>query len=300
MMPPARLRSMLYAPGSEPSKMRKALTAGADAVIFDLEDAVSHDRKALARAEVAALLDALAAGGVDHPPIFVRVNPASTGMQEADLEAAVRPALAGIKMPKTETADEIASLGAVCETLETARGIPPGSIFVIPGIESARGLEAVAALARAPRVWCLSFGAVDFANDLGTEPTPDGAESFVALSLIAIGSRAAGRDPPIDSAWSDLSDEAGLRRTAGIARRLGFQGKAVIHPRQVPTVNEVFEVTAAEVSRAQSIVEEAEQAAREGRGALQVSGALVDAAHIRRARAILELEGRAKGEPTDA
>lgn len=295
MGPVGGLRSMLYAPGSDPHKMRKALGSGADAVIFDLEDAVAPGQKAAARVEVAALLDELAASGAAHPPIFVRVNAPSSGLLEADLVAVLRPILSGLKLPKTESADELARLDARCSALEAEREMAVGSTIVIPGIESARGLQAVDAIARAPRVWCLSFGAVDFARDLGTEPTADGTESLVALSLIAIASAGAALDRPIDSAWSDIADEEGLRRAAGLARRLGFQGKAVIHPRQVAVVNEVFDVSEAEARHARAIVDEAERATAGGRGALQVEGGLVDVAHVRRARAVLEAHARRHG-----
>jgi citrate lyase subunit beta / citryl-CoA lyase len=300
-MPPlGTMRSMLYAPGSDPRMMRKALDAGADAIIFDLEDAVASDRKSEARTEIARLLDNLAATGAAHPPVFVRINASSSGMREADLDAAVRPGLAGLKLPKTESADELTSLDAACSTLESERGLPLGSVVVIPGIESARGLQEVDAIARSARVWCLSFGAVDFAHDLGTEPSADGTESFVALSTIAIASAAAGLHRPMDSAWSDITDEGGLHRTSRLARRLGFQGKAVIHPRQVPVVNDVFGVSEGELSTARAIVEQADHAALGGRGALQVEGSLVDAAHVRRARALLELYRQRHPEETDA
>ncbi len=301
MTPLGTLRSMLYAPGSDAHKMRKALDAGADAVIFDLEDAVAPDRKDTARSEVKALLDELGASRAPHPPIFVRVNATGAGALAADLDAAVRPGISGLKLPKTESADELRAIDAACAHLESDRGISAGSTIVIPGIESARGLRALDAIAEGPRVWCLSFGAVDFARDLGTAPSAEGTESIVALSAIAIGSAAAGLLRPIDSAWSDLADEAGLRDSSLLARRLGFQGKAVIHPRQVRIVNETFDISKAEVQRARQIVDEAERAAAEGRGALQVDGALVDLAHVRRARSIVEAyELRQRGRLVDA
>ena len=298
-MPPViAFRSMLYAPGSEPRKMRKALDAGADAVIFDLEDAVAPDQKAHARGEIARLLDELAAERAPHPPVFVRVNPSDGGLQEDDLVAAVRAGLTGLKLPKTESAEELVRLDEVCRGLEAARELQQGSVVVIPGIESVRGLQIADAIARGPRVACLSFGAVDFARDIGTEPSADGTESLVAMSLIAYSSAAAGIQRPFDSAWSDLGDEDGLRRTARLARKLGFQGKAVIHPRQVAAVNDIFGVTDAEVARARAVLAEAAAAEQSGRGAVQVRGALVDAAHVRRARAIVDLyEGQ---EPHDA
>ena len=298
-MPPViAFRSMLYAPGSEPRKMRKALDAGADAVIFDLEDAVAPDQKAYARGEIARLLDELAAERAPHPPIFVRVNPFDSGLQEDDLEAAVREGLTGLKLPKTESPEELERLDEVCRGLESARELQHGSVVVIPGIESAGGLQVVDAIARSPRVACLSYGAVDFGRDIGTEPSADGTESLVAMSLIAYGSAAAGIQRPFDSAWSDLGDEDGLRRTARLARRLGFQGKAAIHPRQVAAVNEIFGVTDEEVSRARALLAGAAAAQQSGLGARQVQGALVDAAHVRRARAVVDLYE--SQEPRDA
>lgn len=299
MSPANAFRSMLYAPGSEPRKMRKALDAGADAVIYDLEDAVAPDQKALARTEIARLLDELEAEGRAHPPIFVRVNPRGTGLQEADLEAVLRPGLAGLKLPKTEAGEELTLLDEICSRLESDRRLGQGSIAVIPGIESAAGLQSLDEIARSPRVVCLSFGAVDFARDIGTEPSTDGTETQVALSLISYASAAAGIGRPMDSAWSDLGDEDGLRRSARLARKLGFQGKAVIHPIQVATVNEIFGVSDAEVLRARAILAETEAAERGGRGAVQVGGALVDAAHVRRARAVVELHGSRERRDAD-
>lgn len=289
------LRSMLYAPGSDPHKMRKALAAGADAIIFDLEDAVAGDQKATARLEVAALLDELAGASEVQTSVFVRINALATGARAADLDAAVRPAVAGLKVPKVETREDLVALDAAISRLESQRGMRTGSTVVIPGIESARGLVAANVVAQAPRVQSLSFGAVDFAFDLGAEPDSEAIESIVPLSLIAIASAAAGIDRPIDSAWSNFTDDEGLRRSALRARRLGFQGKAVIHPRQVAIVNEVFDITPEDVARAMEVVAEAERAAREGRGALQVAGALVDAAHVRRARAVLTLHQQRGG-----
>lgn len=280
---------MLYAPGSEPRKMRKALAAGADAVIFDLEDAVAPGQKADARAEVGHLLDELSAEGRPHPPIFVRVNSLASGLQHDDVAAVIRPGITGLKLPKTETPEDLVVLDRWCSEREQARGLERGSVGVIPGIESAAGLQAVDSIARAPRVICLSFGAVDFARDIGTEPSADGTEALVALSLIAIASAAADIQRPMDSAWSKLGDEEGLRRTASLARRLGFQGKAVIHPAQVSTVNQIFNVSEPEISWARAVLSEAATAERRGRGALTVAGSLVDAAHVRRARAIVEL-----------
>lgn len=282
-------RSYLYAPGSDPRVMRKALTAGADAVVLDLEDAVAPDAKDTARAEVAALL----AEVVDEPPddthVHVRINRDGDGYLEADLDAVVVPGLDGLRLPKAETPEAVAEVAARVGELERARGLDPGHVRLYPTVESALGAVSVAALVSAsPRVARAAIGTTDLLADLGASGDDDLATLHVRSELV-LRSRVAGVGPPIDSVHTDLADDDGLLAAARRARALGFHGKSVIHPRQLARVHEVFTPTDAEVAEAERVVAALAAAERDQRGAVQVDGRFVDAAVVARARAVLAM-----------
>lgn len=220
------------------------------------------------------------------------MNALESGLLADDLEAVVRPGLDGLKLPKVEGGAELEQLDDLLRLLEAERGLALGGIQCIPGIESARGVLAMEDIARAARTWCLSFGAVDFARDLGVDPSPDGLETIVPLSQMTIISAAAGIAQPIDSAFSQIDDEAGLRASARRARTLSFQGKAVVHPRQIAIVNEVFTPDEMEIGRAGAVVEAARAATASGAGAATLAGGLIDRAHVRRAEDLLRVAER--------
>ena len=206
-------RSYLFAPGHNAKLLGRVFEAGADAVMLDLEDAVPPDAKDTARAMVAEAL-------VDHPA-WVRVNAAHTGWCEADL-AAVGGRAFGIRIPKTESADDVRWVA------ERAPGKP-----IICAIESARGVLAAAEIASVPGVRHLAMGGVDLQNDLNAGN--GNLQTLYVRSHLVVVSRAAGLEAPIDSVYPRLDDEAGLREQAEFARSLGFFGKSAIHPRQLPS-----------------------------------------------------------------
>lgn len=295
-------RSYLYAPGSRPEVLRKALRAGADAVICDLEDAVAPSEKAAARRHVADLLAELDGGlaaelaaqrtaeraGWAPCQVHVRINQTESGFDLDDLRAVVGPGLAAVRLPKVTSAAQIRFLAELLSEREARAGVAGGSIGLYPVIESARGVFAAEAIAAAPRVVRLGFGAADFLADVGARggggPLTDHARAHLVLA-----SRVAGAGPPVDSAFTDLHDIDGLRRQALAARDIGFSGKSVLHPRQVPVVNEVFAPTAEEVAAARRVLAEADRAARRGVGALSVDGQFVDAAVVAQSRALLAM-----------
>lgn len=262
-------RSLLFVPGSDERKLAKALGAGADAVIADLEDAVVPDEKVRARGLVAEALGE--AGGESLR--LVRVNAAGSAWFEDDLAALAEIGLDGIVLPK-------ASPEAAGEA--TRLGIP-----VVAIVETAAGLRRAYDVASVPGVEALVLGAVDLGLELGLEPRPDGQELLVARSTIVIDSAAAGIRAPIDQVWVDVRDLDGLERDCALARSLGFRGKACIHPAQVPVVNEAFVPSGDEVAWAQSVVTAYEQAAAEGRGAVAVDGEMIDLPVVERARRVL-------------
>jgi len=288
-------RSYLYAPGSSPGVMRKALGAGADAVILDLEDAVAPDAKVAAADEVATLLDEVASGGSaaaaaqPRPDVHVRINREGDGYREADLAAVVRPGLDAIRLPKAEEPAALVQVAAKLDVLERERGLAPGHVRLYPTVESALGAVSIATLVTiTPRVVRLAIGTADLLADLGAVGDDDLATLHVRSELV-LRSRAAGIGPPIDSVHTDLEDDVGLRAGAARARSLGFHGKSVIHPRQLAAVHGVFTPSDAETARAERIVAAVTAADGDIRGGLAVDGEFVDAAIVARARALLRL-----------
>jgi citrate lyase subunit beta/citryl-CoA lyase len=283
MPPPGPLRAVLFAPGDAPEKMTKAIDAGADAVVFDLEDAVAPARKAPSRALVA---EALSRRQHTRPPLVVRVNDASTGLLVEDLAAVSRPNLAAVMVPKVEDADTLPEVADALAVLRPARAIAGEPVGLIALIETAAGVaacERVAAQAP-PSTWTLAFGAADYAAELGIEPDPAGEGLLHARARVALAARAYGLAPALDGPVLALGDEDLLREDSARSRRLGFGGRLVIHPRQVAPVLDAFGALDAEgLRRAQAIVAAFEAAQREGRGVAVVDGEFVDAPVYRRA-----------------
>jgi citrate lyase subunit beta/citryl-CoA lyase len=268
MHPPTRhplARSYLFAPGHNPKLLRKVFHAGADAVMLDLEDAVPPHEKTTARELVAEAL-------ATHPA-WVRVNAARTPDCAADLEAVAGRA-AGIRIPKTESPDDVQWVA------DRALGIP-----LICAIETARGVLASQEIASVPSVRHLAVGGVDLQRDLNCNPGD--LPTLYARSHVVLASIAAGLAPPIDSVYPHLDDEAGLRQQTHLARSLGFFGKSAIHPRQLPVIHEVFTPSDEELRRARDVVEAFD---RSGGDALQLTnGEFVDLPVADRARGLLDL-----------
>jgi citrate lyase beta subunit len=258
----SHVRSLLFAPGSDERKLRKALESAADTVVADLEDAVAPAEKEAARELVARL----------RPPV-VRVNGADTRWFADDLAMAEGLSLDAIVSPKA-TPESVAALGE--------QGPP-----VIAIVETAQGVRLAYETACAPRVAALILGAVDLAADVGLEPRPDGLEILYARSKVVLDSVAAGIRPPFDIVHVDIDDDEGLEAECRLARSLGFRGKACIHPQQVPIVNRVFAPSRAEVEWARKVIEAYEQGVGEGRGVLALNGAMVDLPVVERARRVL-------------
>lgn len=264
-------RSWLYAPGDRPDLLAKAVRGRADAVVVDLEDAVSPSRKAEARTSARELV----LRGTDVP-VWVRVNDPLGPWGEADLDALDGLPVAGVRLPKCEDP-------AVVRQVGYRLGRPMQLL-----LESAAGLERAAELARAhPRVAGIGLGEADLAADLRTvgEETLNGCRFRVVLTA-----RAVGLPAPVQSVWTDLRDIDGLRVSTERARDAGFFGRSVIHPAQVDVVNTVFTPTAQQVATARELVDALDAAERDGRSALvDRDGRFVDPAVVEGARRILAL-----------
>jgi citrate lyase beta subunit len=285
------MRSKLFVPGSRPELFEKAMKSEADALSFDLEDAVDEKRKDVARREVAKFLRSLPANC--GKTIIVRVNGLDTPHFEADLEAIVGPGLDIVNLPMAESADDVRECAAALTKAERPLGSRGEPVALMPNIETPRGLRFAAEIALAsPRVVGLQAGWGDLIEPLGIDRYNPSMIQAIQLQI-----RIAAGEADVwayDGAWANIKDTEGYRREAEMARRLGYIGKSAIHPTQVPIANEVFRPTDDEIAHSLKVVEAARAAAEKGVGAYTVNGRMVDAPFVRRAEDILELARRLK------
>ena len=283
------MRSKLFVPGSRPELFAKAMAGEADALSFDLEDAVDEARKDQARMEVGRFLRSLPANC--GKTIIVRVNALDTPHFSADLEAIVGPGLDIVNLPMPESADDVRECAAALARFERKLKPRIEPVGLLPNIESPRALRLAAEIALAsPRVVGLQAGWGDLIEPLGIDRyNPAMIEALQLQIRIAAGEADVWA---YDGAYANIQDIEGYRREAEAARRLGYVGKSAIHPTQVPIANAVFRPTDAEIAHSLKVVEAARVAAEQGVGAFTVNGRMIDAPFVRRAEAILELARR--------
>ncbi len=280
------LRSLLFAPGHRARFYEKMLELRPDAVILDLEDAVSPPEKSLARETIRQRLGGPLLAGLT---VFARVNPVGTPFFRDDVRGVVAPGLAGIFLPKVESADELREANMALAQAEVRIGLELGSVRLVPMLETVKGvLGAQELAAAAPRVLAVAFGSEDFSLDLGVQRSPEGIETRYPRAAVALAARAASV-LAIDTPWSDIADQAGLLRETREARQLGYTGKQAIHPSQVPAINEVFTPSADELEHARRVVQAYEDAVSRGSGAIQLEGKLIDVPMAERSRRLLAL-----------
>lgn len=285
-------RSFLFAPGNVPRRIEKALGLDVDAVIVDLEDSVAASDKAATRQPVAEAFARPRRGRA-----YVRVNAASSEYCYADLHATLRKGVDGVFLPKVESAAELHAVDWLIANLERERGIPEGTLDLVPQIETATGMQRIDRILqarhlrtyRAPwRVKRVAFGAADYGNELGLSPTLEEAELDDARARIVLASRATGLEGPLDSPWFHLKEADAFQRALERSRRRGFQGRLCIHPDQVAPVNAAYLPSAEEIERAQRIVTAFKEAEARGAAAIQVDGQMVDYPVAHRAQALLD------------
>lgn len=285
------LRSYLFAPGNSPSLLDKVFRTDADAVVLDLEDAVPEAEKASARRLVAGAIAQRENGSSSArtgPVPFVRINSVGSTHWRADLDAVIGPGLRGIRLAKTESLESLCRVHAALTDRERTLGLEAGSVGVVATIETARGVQNLDSLIRAPRLRGFTFGAADFCADVSADPG-DEVATLHAASRLVIASRAGRLAPPVASVFTHLDDLEALRIDTERQKRLGFFGRSAIHPRQVSIINKVFLPTDAEVAAARETVAAYEAAERGGSGVTRLGGQFVDLAVVRRSRAILDL-----------
>jgi citrate lyase subunit beta / citryl-CoA lyase len=278
------MRSLLFVPGDSPKKLDKGMTSGADALIVDLEDSVSADRKQDARNIARGFLKE--AGQIaSRPRLLVRVNAIDTGLIDADLDAIVAGRPDAIMLPKAQGGASVTHLDAKLTAREAIHDLPDGGIAILPiATETAAALFLAGTYPGAsPRLIGLTWGAEDLSVALGAQANRDADGNFLdpyrlARSLCLAGAAAA-NVPAIDTVYIDFRNDTGLQRECEQARRDGFTAKMAIHPAQVAVINAVFTPTPEAIAKARAIV--AAFAANPGTGVVGFDGVMLDRPHLR-------------------
>ncbi len=280
------IRSKLFVPGTRPEFFPKAIASAADAISFDLEDAVAEERKSEARDLVGRALTSAEFAGT-RKVVIVRVNALRSPHFASDLAAVVTPRLDFLNVPKIESPDDIRAIAAALAPLEEARGLA-APVRLLANIESPRGLRHAAEIAGADaRVAGLQLGLGDLFEPLGIDRTDAAAVHHVQLALrLAAGEAGLW---VLDTGYGVIKDTEGYRREATAARRLGFLGKTCLHPSQIAIANEVFRPSDDAIAQARRVVEAARDAKAKGLGAFLVDGLMIDAPFLRRAEALVAL-----------
>lgn len=278
-------RSMLFVPGSNAAMISNTFIYKPDSIMFDLEDAVALKEKDSARILVAHALQ--------HPlyqeiETVVRVNPLDSEFGLADLNAVVRAGVDVVRMPKTETAQDVIDMDNAITEIEKACGREVGSTLMLAAIESPLGITQANQIATASkRLIGIALGAEDYVRNLKTERSPEGIELLFARCSILQAARAAGIQA-FDTVYSNANNEEGFLKEVALIKQLGFDGKSLVNPRQIELLHNLFAPTQKDVEQAQKIIEAAEEAERNGLGVVSLNGKMIDAPIIDRARLVLE------------
>jgi citrate lyase subunit beta/citryl-CoA lyase len=264
---------------------------GADCILLDLEDSVALSEKDAARFLVCEALLTLDYSGSE---LFVRVNDPASDLGRLELEAVVRTGKAAIRLPKTETPQDITNCDEMITAIEQKNGLPVGSTKMMAAVESALGVLHAREIATAsPRMVAIAIGAEDYTADLKTSRSKEGTELYFGRNMILLAARAAGIDA-IDTVFSDINDEEGFLCEVKLIKQLGFDGKSVINPRQIGPLHQLYAPTDREILHALAITEAMEEAHRNGSGVISLHGKMIDRPVVLRAQRILDLAGEAR------
>ncbi len=279
-------RTMMFIPGNNPGMMRDAHLYGADSLMFDLEDSVKLAEKDTARFLVYNALKTIDYGNIEK---VVRVNPLDTDHGKADIEAMVCAGVNIIRLPKSETAQDIIDVDNYITYCEEKHGIPVGSTGMMAAIESALGILNAKEIAHASeRLIGIAIGAEDYVTDLKTTRTASGVELFAARAQLLIAARSAGI-AALDTVYSDVNNEEGFRKEVQLIKDMGFDGKSVINPRQIAPVVEIFTPSAKDIEKSERIIEALKEAETKGLGVVSLNGKMIDKPVVLRAQRMLEL-----------
>ena len=278
-------RTMMFVPGNNPGMMADAHIYGPDSIMLDLEDSVTMAEKDAARLLVHHALKTIDYGDTE---MVVRINPLNTPYGKKDVEAVIKAGVDVIRMPKTETADEIRELEEEIIKVETELGCV-GRTLIMAAIESTMGVINAYDIATASkRMMGIALGAEDYSSNLKTQRTPEGMELLLARQTIVVAARAAGIDA-LDTVYSNLNDMETFRKEVELIKSLGFDGKSIINPRQIEVVNEVFAPKEKEIQKSLTILAAIKEAEKRGSGVIAVNGKMVDRPVVIRAQRTIDL-----------
>ena len=288
------LRSLLFVPGNRANMLAKALECAPDALVPDMEDSVPAVEKPNARETIRSWLPRLAASG---RLVIPRVNALDTEWIEADLAAVVGANVFGVSVGKVRRAGDIAAVSQLIGALERRAGLAVGAVKLVPWIETAEAILNVAEICRASeRVVAVAFGGEDFTFDMGVERLEDDSQLAYARQALCVAARAA-RVLALDTPYFKLRDVEGLTESSRRAKSIGFKGRFAIHPEQIGALNECFSPSPQEVAHAERVVAAYEAAEARGRASTSLDGRVIDMPVVKRARALLDLARRVRGEP---
>ncbi|MBR3009502.1 MAG: citrate (pro-3S)-lyase subunit beta [Prevotella sp.] len=283
-------RTMMFVPGNNPGMMADAHIYGPDSIMLDLEDSVTMAEKDAARLLVYNALKTIDYGDTE---MVVRINPLNTPYGKKDVEAVVKAGVDVIRMPKTETADEVREVEEEILKWETELGCV-GRTKIMAAIESALGIVNAYPIATASkRMMGIALGAEDYCANLKTQRTQGdnpnfGIELLQARQMIVVAARAAGIDA-LDTVYSNLNDMDTFRREVELIKALGFDGKSIINPRQIEIINEVFAPKEKDIEKALKILAAIKEAEAKGSGVIAVNGKMVDKPVVIRAQHTIDL-----------
>ncbi len=287
---------MLFVPGNNPGMIRDAHIYGSDSIMFDLEDSVSITEKDAARFLVYKALTTLHYGNKE---LVVRINDLSSGLGIEDLEAIVRARPHVIRLPKTENAQDVIDCEHEIERIERDAGIPVGTTGMMAAIESAAGvLNAKEIAFSSKRLIGIALGAEDYVTDLKTTRSPEGVELMFARGMIVNAAKAAGI-MALDTVYSDVNNEEGFIAEATLIRKMGFDGKSIINPRQVAPLHAVFTPSERDLKKARAIMDAIAEANARGSGVASLNGKMIDKPVVARAKYLLELAEKSKAMPVE-
>lgn len=280
-------RSRLYVPGNNPKMIPPSGLYGADVISLDLEDSVAPDQKIDARMLVAESLKVLDFGPIAE--VTVRINPLSTPYGKPDIREIVGPRLDGIYIPKVESREDVLQVDELVTELEEKRSLPIGRIKLFATLETAKGVMNAYEIARSSkRLEALTIGGEDLTADLGGERSSDGLAINTARQLVLLAAKAAGLQA-IDTVYSDFQDMEGLFAETNMVKRMGYDGKACIHPTQVEVINKAFDPTKEEIVHAVRVMHAIDEAKQRGLGVVALGSKMVDRPVALKAERVISL-----------
>lgn len=283
-------RSMLFVPATKPGTMRDAYVYKPDSVMFDLEDSVAITEKDSARILLYNMLKKFGSFykemGIET---VVRINALDTEFGVEDLEAVVRAKVDVIRIPKTDTVEDVKEVEAHIERIEKEAGLEVGSTKIMVAIESPLGaLNALEIAKCSPRLVGMAIGGEDYVTNLKTTRSPEGIEMLMGRAMVVMAARSAGI-AALDSVYSDIDNHEGFIKEAKMIKQMGFDGKSLIHPTQIELIHEVYTPDEKTLKKSMKIIKATEEALKEGKGVFTVDGKMIDKPIIERAQHVLNL-----------